>query len=144
MKFINVLLFKGKGIISSLIRWQTGSIYSHAAVLLDDNTLVESWQGDGVRKKKITNWDNVDTFKVRVSQRQYNKIVEFLESQIGKKYDYWAIIRFISRSRFPENDKWFCSELVYEAFKQVGINLLERIESYEVSPGLLARSPFLF
>ncbi len=139
-----VLLFRGKGIISALIRWQTRGEYSHAALLLPDGRIVESWQGDGVRIKTLTDWKNIDRLHIPVmSDSQWADAIAFALAEVGRGYDYWAIIRFISRRRMPENDKWFCSELVFAALAHVGVKLFERIEPWAVSPGLLAISPML-
>lgn len=141
---VAILLFKGRGIISTLIRWQTRSPYSHAAILLPDGSIVESWQGKGVRETELTDWRNIDVFYVpSATQEQWFNILFFMNSRIGKGYDYWGVIRFITRTNMPPNDKWFCSEIVFEAFKEAGINLLERIDPWEVSPGLLSLSPLL-
>src|SRR5690606_21875536 len=69
----------------------------------------------------------------------------FLEKQTGKSYDYRMVFRFITRLQETRKSrgKWFCSELVFAALQQCGIDLLSRTEPWEVSPGLLARSPYL-
>lgn len=143
-----ILLFRGKGLISTLIRWQTRGDYSHAAILLPDGkTVIEAWQGSGVRKKEITNWEGIDTFCIPVNLMtadQWKLAVTFAEAELGKKYDYWAIVRFVSRAVMPENDKWFCSELVYSCIKRAGLSLFARIEAWAVSPGMLNNSPYMY
>ena len=139
-----VLLFKGKGVISGSIRWQTRSIYSHAAILLPDGKIIESWQGDGVRIKELKNWDNIDAFYVKgMSDEQWDKAIWFAKKQIGKKYDYIAILRFITRTKHPDNQTWFCSELVFAALLYAGVQLLKRIAASNVSPALLGLSSLL-
>lgn len=141
-----ILLSRGRGLISTLIRWQTRGEYSHAAILYPDGeTIIEAWQGDGVRKKKITDWKDVDTFAVtNITAEQWKAAIELAEHQLGKGYDYWAIIRFISRGIMPDNDKWFCSELVMHVLRAFGVNLFLRIEPWAVSPGMLNNSPVLY
>jgi hypothetical protein len=87
----------------------------------------------------------VDLFRVRATEAQELSIAIFLTDQLGKPYDYTMVARFISRRQAAreQSGKWFCSELVYYAFMQAGINLLDRIEPWAVSPGLLALSPLL-
>lgn len=142
---MKLLLFKGRGFISRLIRWQTRSKYSHAALLLSDGrTIIEAWQGAGVRVKEITDWTDVDLFEIEgltplVETRAYS----FACDQVGKKYDYWGVIRFVSRRHMPANEKWFCSELAFAALEIAGLRLLERIDASEVSPHLLSLSPLL-
>jgi uncharacterized protein YycO len=140
----SVLLFRGRGIVSTLIRWQTRGRYSHAALLTPGGEIIESWQFAGVRIKTITDWRDVDRFTIpSMSGEQWNRALDFALSQVGKRYDYVGVARFISRERSPDNGRWFCSELVDAALRHAGVHLFERIESAEISPGLLAISPLL-
>ena len=139
-----VLLFRGMGLGSALIRWQTRSKYSHAAILLSDNTVVESWQGAGVRVTRIHDWHGIDAFTViGMTPLEWSVVEQFIKSQIGKKYDYLSVARFITRRKGDCPERWFCSELVFSAFLHAGVKLLDRVEPWEVSPGLLSFSPLL-
>jgi hypothetical protein len=70
---------------------------------------------------------------------------EFAHQHIGKPYDYLSVARFISRrsESIHSKEKWFCSEFVFAAFQAAGLNLLRDTEAWEVSPGLLSKSPLL-
>ncbi|WP_009965321.1 hypothetical protein [Verrucomicrobium spinosum] len=140
-----ILLFKGRGIVSGLIRLQTRSVYSHAALLYPDtHTLIESWQGAGVRKKTITDWEGVDAFIVPgMTEAQWRDAFRFAEAQIGMGYDYRSVARFVSRVSARENERWFCSELVFAALHHAGVDLLARIPAAEVAPGHLAWSTLM-
>lgn len=139
-----ILLFRGRGVISTLIRWQTRSGYSHAALLLPDGQILESWQGAGVRMRTLADWSNVDCFGVEgVTTEQWRQAVEFAKAQIGAGYDYVSVMRFISRRNAPENGRWFCSELVFAALLFAGVKLLARVEAAEVSPAMVSLSPLL-
>jgi hypothetical protein len=72
-----------------------------------------------------------------------DKVVAFLDAQVGKKYDWLGIIRFALRIDRNRADEWFCSELVYEAMERGGVSLLHNVDSYWVSPGDVHRSPKL-
>ena len=141
-----VLLFDSKGLVSSLIRWQTRGEVSHAGLLLPDGRCLESMQGDGVRIRELTpaDWQTVEAFRVsRMTAGQWERAIQFANGELGCGYDYWAVVRFVSRRRMPKNDKWFCSELVFAALQAAGVNLLERIEASEVSPQAIRTSPLL-
>ena len=139
-----VLLFHGRGVISSLIRWQTRGQYSHAAFLLPDGQILESWQGDGVRLKTLSDYRGIDVYEIPgMTPAQWAIAIEWALAQVGKKYDYWSIIRFVSRRKLPANDKLFCSELLFAACALAGYNLFERIEASAVSPSLLAITPLI-
>lgn len=141
-------LHRGRGFISSLIKWQTRSVYSHVSITLDDGRVVEAREFKGVRvlpKLQPSKGERIDSFHIELSERQKEEIEHFLLSQVGKGYDYISILRFITRDHVPHwsKTKWFCSELAFEAFRTAGIELLCRIEAWAVSPGLLALSPVL-
>lgn len=133
--------------MSAAIRWQTRSRYSHAAILLpDEQTIVEAWPGAGVHAKIITDWTGVERFQVRtISRAGSEALMDFLVDQLGMGYDYKGVLRFLSRD--PDIDQvrkcWFCSELVYAAYQAADVNLFNDSESWEISPGMLARSPLL-
>lgn len=139
-----ILLFRGRGITSSLIRWQTRGAYSHAAILMRDGRIVESWQGDGVRVKTLKDWKDIDCFEVPgLTSEDWDHVIGFCLDKVGEGYDYSGILRFISRRKTGTNESWFCSELVYAALRYVGINLFRDVSADEVSPGLLAISPLI-
>lgn len=143
---MQIVLFKGTSWISRMIRWQTRSKYSHAAILTEGGTLVESLEGKGVQS--TCDWnrpENADIFDVPSTQDQRNSIMGFLSAQVGKPYDWLMVVRFVTRRQEGRrtSGKWFCSELVFAAFQQAGISLFRETEPWEVSPGLLARSPLL-
>ena len=140
-----VLLYHGKGIISGLIRWQTRSMYSHSGILLPDGTSVGAlYNGVVISPDPLSVDPGMDKFIVNnITNEQWKIACDFILSQLGKGYDYWAIIRFVSRESMPDNDRWFCSELVFTALQKAGINLLKRVPPSEVSPGAMSHSTLL-
>lgn len=143
---VQVALFKHNGPIASAIKWQTDSRYSHAALLFNERFLIESVGGEGVIGRLVQPEDlsQADVFDVLgIDEETAAVVFGFANGQVGKGYDYWGCARFISRRHLPENDRWFCSELVAESFKQAEYPLLMRVESWQVSPGDLAFSPKL-
>src|SRR6056300_1291251 len=143
-KKIKVLLFRGKGLLSTLIRWKTNSIYSHAAILLPDGkTIIESWQGAGVRKKIMTDWKYVDAYNIDLTNEQIGYIVSYLESKVGYKYDYLGALGIALNKPYQKKSRYFCFELVFEAFQYIGIKLLNRTVARECTGSLLMRSHYL-
>lgn len=146
---MKVLLFKGRGFVSNLIRWQQRSEYTHAAVLDELTNLVyESREFKGVRcltLHEATLNQQVDVFDCPLTEPASAMLRSFLEEQVGKGYDYTMVARFLSRRQESRSSsgKWFCSELVAAAFTKVGMDLLLRIPPCNISPGLLSYSPRL-
>jgi uncharacterized protein YycO len=145
---LKVLLFSGHvSVISKAIEWETRSKYCHAAILLRDNSLIESIEGVGVRQ--LSPWtgpqegESVDHFTVTIPFDE-DKIESFLRAQVGKPYATKNILGFLAKeSKDLDPGKFFCSELVFAAIQAGGVDLLSRVQPYEVSPGILALSPLL-
>jgi uncharacterized protein YycO len=143
---MQILLHHGTGLLNSLIRWQTRSHYAHASVLLrdDDNVIVQSLPGKGVHVTRLSpdDWRGVDRF-VLCEPFDEAAVSQFLLAQVGKKYDYSGVLRFLTREKSPDNKRWFCSELVFAAFVVGHCPLLNCREAYKISPALLELSPYL-
>jgi len=155
--------YQGKGKISRLIKWQTRSSESHTAWLCRDGSLIESWQKRGVDHVPNTSslaatlgvnhtpGTMVRLFRIEpqpsilLSPEKFDMIEGFLRQQVGKKYDWRSVARFVTRREEHPNDKdkWFCTELVFASVLEAAIALLARTKAHEVSPGMLLRSPLL-
>jgi uncharacterized protein YycO len=143
---MKILLYRGRSWVSWLIQKQTRSIYSHAAVELDNGSIVEAWHKGGVRRifhpqEGHTPGTPVDVYGIE-AEYDAAMVQAFLKTQIGKKYDFWSVGRFLTRRKSPANDKWFCSELVVRAFREGGLALINGQPS-EHSPRDVALSPYL-
>ena len=161
-----ILASKGKSFISKLIkRYQRGFPYTHIAYVLNirdrfNPLVIEAWhlpfkftfrfpfiKGGGVYKYRFSEQHTPGTeftiFSIEVTNEQKEKIENFLLNQLGKEYDFKGIFGFASYSDLQDTDKWFCSELVFAAFKYAGVELLKNIEPYKVSPRIFLLSPFL-
>src|SRR5262245_16673912 len=129
MKTVTVCLHRGTSLVSRLIRWQTRSHYSHASIVLPDGTHYEAREGKGVLRHRsftLTNSsEKVERFAVGLSEIQFAKLAAFLDSQVGKPYDWTMVARFITRRQASRSTagKWFCSELVFAALEAAGVSL---------------------
>jgi uncharacterized protein YycO len=143
-----IRLHSSSGLFGSLIRWQTRSRYSHASIEFPNEIVIEAREGCGVHSllaPRPSDDETVDRFLVHASEYQVERVRAFCLDQLGKPYDWTMVLRFISRRQESRKSRgqWFCSELVFAACLQAGIVLLRDTQPWEVSPGLLARSPFL-
>ncbi len=143
-----VALHRGRGFIAKAIQWQTRSAYSHASVVFEGSgVVIEAREFKGVRSilwdEVVAKGEQVDVFRVKgLVPEAEGAVWEFLQAQLGKPYDYTMVARFITRRQGAreESGKWFCSELVFAALAKAGVRLLERIEPWAVSPGVLSLS----
>lgn len=145
-KHLKILAYRGKSLISRAIRFQTRSNYSHIAVSLPDGSVIEAWHVGGVRHVKNasvghTPGTQVDVFDIAADYDQA-AVIAYLKSQVGKKYDFRSILRFISRRDDAHNDKFFCSELSESALLAGGLRLLNGRPSHH-SPRDTVMSPYL-
>lgn len=153
MLFISmkIAMYKGTGWVSKSILFMSRGGYSHAAVQLNDGSIIEAHASRGVTRRKslldeINTNTVVVTYDVETTPEQDVIITKFLESQLGKKYDYLAIVGFVFHTTHQgriQYGRWICSELVFAAFQKAGINLLERVECWKVSPTILSYSTML-
>ncbi len=165
LRSYDILLYKGKGLTSRLIEWGSSSPYSHVAVVVEPeiNLAIESNVGHqaGVRAldlRKLKDGE-VDTFRIK-PEFPFNgkKVSSFLVGCLGAGYDYWgvtslAFLKFAGwltfkhyqgYNRFQMDKDYFCSELVFQAFQEGGLDIVPQIGAADTtSPGDIARSPLI-
>lgn len=143
---MRIAFYKGTGFFSKAVLFFSRGGYSHCSVLFDDGTIIEANPFVGVRRcdsitEKLDTNIVIDIFEVKTTKKQDKIIKTFLEKQVGKGYDYAAILGFIlyaSEDGRRKYARWICSELVFAAFRKAGVNLLERANAWKVSPTILS------
>jgi uncharacterized protein YycO len=144
---LRIGLYKGKSILSRIIKFRTWGKYSHASIVTSDLEVYESWYGVrhvGSVLQGHSKGTEVDLYNIKgLTVEQEEQIIAFCTEQLGKGYDYFAIIGFVLRRNYDSMERWFCSELVHEACKNAGVILIDNVESYKVDPTLLSYSPIL-
>lgn len=118
MKTLSILFCRSNLPGSWLIRAFTWSRWSHVCLIDGDNVIEAAWPC-----VRITTLANV------LAKHTAYQIVELpcadpegalaaAYYQVGKGYDWTALLGFILRRNWQESDCWFCSELVAWAFAQ--------------------------
>jgi uncharacterized protein YycO len=104
---------------SWLIRALTWSRWSHVSIV-DGDTIIQAHALHGVIRTLYAEAlaADADYEMVRVHCHDPEAVIAAASSQIGKKYDWFALVGFILRRDWQAEDKWFCSELVAWAFQQ--------------------------
>ena len=147
-----IWMFRGRGLVPTLIRVQSRGRWNHAAIELGGDVYeAREWRRVMVRPARVVLGDAIEkrgdvmAFGLELTEGQLEEMRIWLRDQIGKRYDWSSVFRFVTRrqARRKSAEVWFCSELAFAACKTVGIDLLARTEPWEVSPALLARSPLL-
>lgn len=138
----------GTGVVSRIIRWQQRTDVSHISIIDNDDSLIEALEFSGVVQNRTLqdarNEQRVDVLEVYVTPEQRYAALAWSKGQLGKRYDYLSILRFVTRRKNrKDNGKWFCSEFAFVAAEKAGVALLQRIPPAEVSPGHFVMSPLL-
>jgi uncharacterized protein YycO len=129
-----------------LIRWQTWCDYSHVDVVIPGVGLLGA-QVDGVKIRPF-NYAGPNA-KVLYQQVDYltpgeeADLYQFLKAQLGKPYDFGALLGDLLHRDWRNPNKWFCSELVAAAFEQIKRPMLNENVVDRVTPRDLMLCPYL-
>lgn len=107
-----LVLCTNNSIGARLLRFIMWSSYSHAAIL-DKGVVTDStfWQG-GVKFHDADDFfEHYPIHELRVIELDEVPAREWLIEQLGKKYDWTALLSWVVRRNWQEDDSWFCSEL---------------------------------
>lgn len=119
---IRVLFYTAEGrLIDKIIRWFTGSKYSHCEILFPSGKMFSSdaW-GGGVRYTKQYTLQNWDIVPIRITAEEHKTLVDWCDWKIGSPYDWTGALAFAIPFLEQSTDKWFCSELCGEALRLIG------------------------
>lgn len=143
-----IALYRGKSIVSKLIRWQTRSEYSHAAWLCEDGSVYEAWNSGFERNLNLGKahlpGTVIDLFDIDGLTPEKRRVIEaYFDGELGAPYDYWGVLKFLSRRDAPSDDRWFCSEVVTSGLYRAGLHIFNPgfAPPWKVYPGELAFSP---
>lgn len=139
----DVIFYRPTGFIGRVISYFTKSPYSHVALAIDANTIIEA---DRFTKTRIVpiEYDKNITHIYRLenlTQEEREKIVELATSLEGTDYDYAQILEMfvrivfrIKRTIFNNQKKLTCSEVVDRSFYLAGVKRKDMEFLYDVTP----------
>jgi uncharacterized protein YycO len=76
-----------------------------------------------------------------MTDKERENVCKFCFHQIGKPYDFVGLASFLLYKELQDDNRWFCSEFAYVAYKQAGIRLQRRVKQDFISPRDLYISP---
>ena len=105
---------------AAVIRWLTGSQWSHTALVQDGWAIEAVWPK--VRRVQVEQIIATHPKHLIIDLPCADEVVAFAaaESQIGKPSDWTALLGWLVGRVWQDMDSWFCSELVAWAFEQGG------------------------
>ena len=143
MRSGDVLLFRGSGVLSWLIRLATHSDYSHAGLVFRYRARVYCLEavGKGVRLIAVSRLldhypGGVFYCGLGAAEPARETALGFGFQQLCLPYDVFGLVRFalalIFAWRRPVNpdNRWFCSELVAAAYRIAGFPLTDELPCY--------------
>ena len=140
---ICIALYKGKGRWrDSIVRYWTKSAYSHAELLMPDNTSITIVPFDfrGVTRLpfSIDDDESWDFICLAVSPAQLRTIEKFYEETQGRQYDWLGMIASqVLPYHIKHRSRWYCSEWIAYALRLIrSIEGLHKVS--DMSPGALA------
>lgn len=120
---------------SWVIRACSWSRWSHVA-LIDGDSVIEAVALKGVVRTPLATRQAEDP-RWAISQlpcRDPAAVIDAAASQIGKPYDYSAILGIGLHRNWQEDDSWFCSELVAWSFDRAGTPLFRAETLHRITP----------
>jgi hypothetical protein len=155
----DLLCFRGAGLMSGTIRWLTKSAYSHVGIVyvFEDRRYCLEAVGGGVRLALVSELvkhyeGGIDYFELpNATIEQRNGAISFGFAQLGKLYNTDGVLSFLRflltgrkgrrrRGRGGNAERWFCSEIVTEAYGRQNIKFSRRHSSFYTSPSDVAAS----
>jgi len=139
---VKLYFCKSNDIGGFLIRLFTFSRWNHVAIGFN-GTVYEAVSGAGVRKIPESHFRWPEMEVVEIDAPNPLAAVNFLEQQVGKPYDWMALVALPFGRNWQSPFKWFCSELVAKAVVMTGQpNFF--IKKHRIFPShLWAVAPFL-
>lgn len=126
---MRLLFLRRPTLACAAIRAATWSRWSHVAAVFGAD-VIEATARYGVRRALI--YDVL----AGSSHHEWADIpcptepaLRFLEAQIGKPYDWTAILGMLTRRDWQEDDSWFCSELVAAAALAGGVPIIRKSQN---------------
>jgi uncharacterized protein YycO len=131
---MRVLLCTSKLPGAAIIRWLTGSRWSHCALVKENFAIEATWPR--VRYVPVQRIIDQHTDHIFIDIPCADDAMAFAAalSQVGKPYDLTALFGWLWGHDWQETDKWFCSELVAWAFDQAGSPLFRDGTLSRVTP----------
>lgn len=158
----DVLMYRGRSFASRVIRFATGSPYSHAGIAAwwHDRLMVLEAVGKGVvvtpLSANVSGYHgNVEWFTAvpELDTATRERMLRFAQEELGKEYGQWnAIVLGLkllfkrgveARDRLRRARRLFCSHYVAQIYNVAGFDLQQGVSDRFMSPGDIARSPLL-
>lgn len=116
MSSVSIIYSRSRSIASQLIRIASGFGWSHASIL-DGDHVIEALMFKGVVRTPLSEFKaRVRAYAVvDVECQKPHSAIDFARKQIGKGYDWRAILGHIFQRQTHSRRRWHCVELIESA-----------------------------
>jgi len=130
---MNVIFCRSHGVGGWIIRLLTFSKWNHVG-LEYNGRVIDATVENGVSESSLYDFKNRYDKTQSIAVRDVNQFAawNFAKKQIGKKYDWAAIVALPFRENWQSGKSWFCSELVSASLAAGGKAL--RVPTGRVTP----------
>ena len=120
---------------SYLIRLATWSPWSHVALVEGDN-VIDATLARGVAVSALSDFEerHDEIRLIQLSDDFGRQLAKEMASQLGKPYDWRAVVGLELHRDWQDDSSWFCSELVAAAFEWAGHPLFRAETMHRVTP----------
>ena len=129
---------RSETIAGKVIRLMTMGKWNHVGIEVND-IVYDADAGRGVTTASLdiflARYTEAEAVDVAVPKAE--AFISFLKSQIGKPYDYLAILAFPFRRDWQREEAWFCSEYAAKAALVGGVLPALRLPRHKVTPDQL-------
>lgn len=141
--YLRYVAFEGLSLFSKLVKFFTRSKYSHIAVQLSDQLLIEAWKKGGVicwdysTFSRHTPGTPYVVYALPVTETVYNKAVDFYTYLADRRmpYNYLGVLGFVLPI-FTSNGGYFCSEGCWEGLVFADRCMFGGVPGWKVSPDM--------
>ena len=133
---VEIFFSDGDSLSAKFIRFNTWSKYCHVGFYdRKAGTVIDSRiDRKGVREYSLDKLkEDYPRILFRTLPDVPNNVLEIARSQLGKPYDWTALLGIGMHRNWQEDDRWFCSELVAWSCLQSGKPIINK-ETWRVTP----------
>lgn len=146
----DLIFYKGETPIARIIQRLTNSQYSHVATVIDPFHLIQlDWKTPVSIQHLAYPIGQYDIYRLKIAltDLEKTKVIFFMREWISTGYDWKLIISRFFNLLFgtpiiSSAKRYNCDELIVDAFRHVGINLIE--QDVQLTPDALSKSKLLY
>ena len=117
MKTVKLLFTGPNSIGGSLISKFTWSNVSHVAIQVGYDVYEADYKA-GVTKVRRDLWERTPVYEYEFQVKNIEEVKARLDAEVGKGYDFLAILCYPFRCDYNDKKRWICSELVAYAIQE--------------------------